>query len=1326
MRLSSPPRRRARPSAARVSALLLATLALPAFACGDTATTPSPSARGREASKAAGELPRVALAVAHRDADGRPTFAWLAPPSGGDEATPRFTDAPAAVHAAVTALARELRLTADVAATLGRDGELVGAARGMRVARVAQRVRGLAVEGAGLRVGLSLGGEPVAVSGHVAERLAGSEHAFVLTPDAALTRALALSGGVAPALARTSRNRGDDAASAEDAPAELETIFEGGRSSARATKVLAEVEAGLEPAYRVETMLAHGPARWTLVSALDGRVLATHDLARNEAATYRVYADAATGLPLDGPQGRAFSPHPAGRPDRRRPAWVPSQLVTLANFPFSKNDPWLGADATTTSGNNARAYADLSPEDGFNGPPDTYAHATGPRTFDHLYDTGARPGASEASVQASVTHLFYVTNFLHDWFYDAGFDEPAGNPQVTNFGRGGRGGDPIFVEAQDASGRNNANAATPGDGMSPRIQMYVFSGPSSASLAVASPAGVAGVRSVGIASGFGLDSFDVPGTLVVAEDEGGVDVADACEPLVGQVAGRIVLAHRGTCAFVDKALRAQEAGALGLVIANVPTSASPASAPFMGGTSAAVTIPVLSLSLADGQALEGAARAGGVEVTMKREVGVDLDGALDTSIVAHEWGHVLSNRLVFDGAGLFTNQAGGLGEGWGDFVSLLVMAREGDAGAFGGTYANGVYATSGSGDDVYFGIRRLPYSVDLAKNPLTFKHVQNGVPLPEGVDVSFGEDGSGNAEVHAAGEVWATMLWECYVGLLRDGRHSFSEAQARMKRYLVSSLALTPRNPTFLEARDAVLAAAYAVDAGDFQVFWRAFAKRGAGAGAKGPGRDSVTNLGVVESFDAGGAVEIASVSVDDDVVSCDRDGILDDGEQGSLVVTLRNAGSTTVDDGKLERLVRTTGARLTDDRPVDVTGLRPFEVRELRIPTSVTAPAPAALVDLDVQLVAPSLGSRRTTTVRFPARYQADEVADSSVVDDVETSQTNWEVTGRREGRQWSRVADEHNRFWRIVPGYEASDHRLVSAPFAVDGTRLVVTFRHRFSFRSSTRRQVDLDGGVLEVSTDGGRTFVDAGELGAIDYGVTLTTQRSDNPLRGRRAYGKTSEGFPAEWQTGRAELTLPAPSADVVLRFRAGTSTTYFTTSGGWDVDDIGLEGATTKPFFSFQPHADACDPEGPTVNAGPPSVVKGGAVARLAGEGSHPTNAPLTWVWRQVEGPGVTLREGEGATPSFDAPSPDAAVTLVFEARAHDGARLSAPSRTTVEVLPADAPAEALASAAGGCDCRAGGATSGAARSGRGASAASAAAFALAALVVGRRGRRRPNG
>src|SRR6185369_4402601 len=100
-----------------------------------------------------------------------------------------------------------------------------------------------------------------------------------------------------------------------------------------------------------------------------------------------------------------------------------------------------------------------------------------------------------------------------------------------------------------------------------------------------------------------------------------------------------------------------------------------------------------------------------------------------TNVSTHEWGHVLSNRLIGDANGLVTNQAGGLGEGWSDFVALLLTTRPDDpdkpgGAGWSGVYPSGAYATAGQGSDYYFGIRRVPYSTRMDVDPLTFQHIQ--------------------------------------------------------------------------------------------------------------------------------------------------------------------------------------------------------------------------------------------------------------------------------------------------------------------------------------------------------------------------------------------------------------------------------------------------------------------------------------------------------------------------------------------------------------------------------------------------------------------------
>ncbi|GAA5991984.1 hypothetical protein JCM10908_000683 [Rhodotorula pacifica] len=77
-------------------------------------------------------------------------------------------------------------------------------------------------------------------------------------------------------------------------------------------------------------------------------------------------------------------------------------------------------------------------------------------------------------INASVTELFYTNNLYHDLLHRYGFDEENGNFQEYNFDRGGRGGDAVQANAQDGSGYNNANFATPPDGSRPRMRMYVW------------------------------------------------------------------------------------------------------------------------------------------------------------------------------------------------------------------------------------------------------------------------------------------------------------------------------------------------------------------------------------------------------------------------------------------------------------------------------------------------------------------------------------------------------------------------------------------------------------------------------------------------------------------------------------------------------------------------------------------------------------------------------------------------------------------------------------------------------------------------------------
>ncbi len=105
------------------------------------------------------------------------------------------------------------------------------------------------------------------------------------------------------------------------------------------------------------------------------------------------------------------------------------------------------ARATTTDGNNCIAYADLAAPDGF-GAGDVLGKITAPGAFDYTYNH-KQAASDPTNLQNSLVGMFFHVNWLHDRWYEAGFDEASGNAQKDNFGRGGIGGDPILAEGND-------------------------------------------------------------------------------------------------------------------------------------------------------------------------------------------------------------------------------------------------------------------------------------------------------------------------------------------------------------------------------------------------------------------------------------------------------------------------------------------------------------------------------------------------------------------------------------------------------------------------------------------------------------------------------------------------------------------------------------------------------------------------------------------------------------------------------------------------------------------------------------------------------------
>jgi hypothetical protein len=174
------------------------------------------------------------------------------------------------------------------------------------------------------------------------------------------------------------------------------------------------------------------------------------------------------------------------------------------------------------------------------------------------------------------------------------------------------------------SGRNVDNAV--GDVLLPGTPL----------LRLTAPASLAGVYAVGTAAfGAQLSSPGVSAALVQAldpADGAGPTTFDGCSPLTNaaDVAGKLALVDRGTCAFTVKARNAQDAGAVGVIIVNNAVGSPP---PGLAGVDPTIVVPVVLITLGDGNAIK-AQLGGGVNGTLSVDLSI-LAGAEATTGKPH-------------------------------------------------------------------------------------------------------------------------------------------------------------------------------------------------------------------------------------------------------------------------------------------------------------------------------------------------------------------------------------------------------------------------------------------------------------------------------------------------------------------------------------------------------------------------------------------------------------------------------------------------------------------------------------------------------------------
>lgn len=200
----------------------------------------------------------------------------------------------------------------------------------------------------------------------------------------------------------------------------------------------------------------------------------------------------------------------------------------------------------------------------------------------------------------------------------------------------------------------------------------------------------------------------------------------------------------------------------------------------------------------------------------------DRDGDVDNGIIAHEYGHGVSNRMTGTGAGCLS-VVEQMGEGWSDYLGLMIThdwAAANPNQGFNNPRGIGTYALNQPITGP--GIRQYRYTTNMAVNPMTYANLPT-VAVPHGV-----------------GTIWCTALWDMAWYIIQQAGinpNLFNPAagggNAIALKLVIEGLRLQPCNPGFITGRDAILRADTLFFGAQYScAIWEAFARRGMGVGA--------------------------------------------------------------------------------------------------------------------------------------------------------------------------------------------------------------------------------------------------------------------------------------------------------------------------------------------------------------------------------------------------------------------------------------------------------------------------------------------------------------
>lgn len=757
-----------------------------------------------------------------------------------------------------------------------------------------------------------------------------------------------------------------------------------------------------------------------------------------------------------------------------------------------------GPEYTITRGNNTHAYLDL---DGDNQSNNDEPNGGAGLTFDFPYDPNQEPNIHR---NASVTQLFYANNFMHDFAYHYGFDEQAGNFQEKNYTTGGKSGDAVVAHSQDGEAQNNANFTTPPDGGRGRMQMYLWDTNTGKVLHVTEPLEVIGSFETGAASfGPSIDTVPISGFLVEAFD-GSNDPKKGCSDYINpeEVNGKIALVDRGVCFFEEKAVKAEAAGAIALIICNFENSTIG-----MAGVTQVQdpTIPTISIGLDDCEQIRRYLNQG-VKATLQivRASGPkELDASFDNGVIAHEFGHGISNRLTGGPSQSdCLNNGEQAGEGWSDFFTLVTSVKSADE----RTKSRGIgnFVTQSAVNRA--GVRRYPYATDMTINGLTYDDIIG-------------------ASIHSIGEVWANMLWDLY-WVMSDNygwdpdQFTGDGGNNKAIQLVFDGFKLQKCQPGFIDARDAILMADSLNNGGANACdIWEVFARRGLGWTAN-QGNTNTANDGS-QGFDVYPLCD-QRLKIQKEMTDLIQAG-------DKIKVTL------TIDNHKAAVAEETVVTDLLPDNTIfvngSVQGVSDFVLQNDALIFNLGDVAVGERKIITYELASnPALGSQ---TLFFDDM----EMGDLNWFFDVLKGSDIWEISDKR--------AKSGSKAWYAPTTIDENDQTLYfSQSFTVTGEQPVLRFFHYYD------TEPGVDGGLVQISTREGAWENVEENIFRVPYRGKLSYGTFAIP--NLKAFWGKSEGFVASY----IDLS-PYKGKDINVRFRFGAEeepTGGAETGEGWYIDDV----------------------------------------------------------------------------------------------------------------------------------------------------------------------------